>query len=200
MSIHQLIFDVETQKTFDDVGGYFPEKLGISFIGAIERFGYPGEPDCHEISHELFEEEISKLFPILESVDVIVGFNSDGFDLPAVSAYYSGDLKKLPSLDLLTQIKLAAGHRVSLDAVAQHTLGTRKSGHGLDAITWYQNGELEKIRHYCMKDVEITRDLFDYGRVNGKVKFLNHWNNPVEIAVDFIPKIKPSTGTQLGLL
>ncbi len=200
MPIHQLILDVETKKTFDDVGGFYPEKLGISFLGAIERYGYPDSPDYREIRHELFEADLPKLFPVLESVDVIIGFNSDGFDLPAISAYYSGDWKKLPSLDLLDRIKLAAGHRVSLDAVAQHTLGTAKSGHGLDAIRWYQEGQLEKIKQYCMKDVEITRDLFDYGFKHHHVKFLNHWNNPVTLTVDFNPPQNIDAGTQLSLM
>jgi DEAD/DEAH box helicase domain-containing protein len=198
--MRQLILDVETKKTFDQVGGYYPEKLGISFVGAIERLGYPEAGEVQEIRHELFETEISKLFPVLERADIIVGFNSDGFDLPAISAYYPGDINKLPSLDLLSQIKNAAGHRLSLNSVAQSTLGTQKSGNGLDAIKWYQDGELDKIRRYCMKDVEITRDLFDYGRLHQKIKYLNHWNNLVEIAVNFTPQNTPPPGTQMSLM
>jgi DEAD/DEAH box helicase domain-containing protein len=198
--LRQLILDVETKKTFDEVGGYFPEKLGISFVGAIERVGYPESGAVTEVRHELFEPDLPKLFPVLERADIIVGFNSDNFDLPALTAYYRGDIKKLPSLDLLSAIKNAAGHRVSLDAVAIHTLGTQKTGHGLDAIHWYQTGELDKIARYCMRDVEITRDLFDYGRVHHRVKFLNHWNNPVEIEVDFTPQVAPLSGTQMSLV
>jgi DEAD/DEAH box helicase domain-containing protein len=153
-----------------------------------------------EIRHELFEADIPKLFPVMEQADVIIGFNSDGFDLPALSAYYSGDLKRLPSLDLLAQIKAAAGHRLSLDAVAAQTLGTQKSGHGLDAIKWFAQGELDKLKRYCMKDVEITRDLFDYGREHHHIKFLNHWNNLIELPVDFNPPLKPQSGTQMSLV
>jgi len=198
--IRQLILDVETQKSFTEVGGFYPEKLGISFVGAIERVGYPEVGEIQETRYELFESDIPLLFPVLERADVIIGFNSDGFDLPALSAYYSGDISKLPSLDLLTVIKNAAGHRVSLDAVAHHTLGTRKSGSGLDALKWYAQGELDKIRAYCMQDVAITRDLFDYGRVHHQVKFLNHWNNLIELPVDFTPPVKPAPGTQMSLV
>ena len=181
----QIFLDVETKKTFDEVGGYFPEKLEPSFIGIIERDGFPEESSFREIRHELFEQDFDKLPTLLEHADVIIGFNNIGFDLPAISMFYPGDISKLPQLDILDIIKNTAGHRVSLDAVAKETLGTQKIGHGLDAINYYQNKEFEKLAKYCMKDVEITRDIYDYGRKNHKVKFLNTLNNLVELDVDF---------------
>jgi DEAD/DEAH box helicase domain-containing protein len=177
--------DVETKKTFDEVGGYFPEKLEASFVGIIERNGFPGEAGVNEVRYELFEADFPTIPEILESADIIIGFNSIGFDLPALKPHYPGDISKLPQLDLLDVIKNEAGHRVSLDAVAKETLGTQKIGHGLDAITYYQNKEFDKLAKYCMKDVEITRDLYDFGRENGYVKFLNKWNNLVRLDVDF---------------
>ncbi len=188
----QIFLDVETKKTFDEVGGYFPEKLDPSFIGIIERDGFPEEERCREFRHELFERDFDQLPALLEHADIIIGFNNIGFDLPAISQYYPGDISKLPQLDILDIIKNTAGHRVSLDAVAKETLGTQKIGHGLDAIAYYQNQEFDKLAKYCMKDVEITRDIYDYGRVNHKVKFLNKWNNRVELDVDFsfVPTVK----------
>ncbi len=181
----QIFLDVETKKTFDEVGGYFPEKLEPSFIGIIEREGFPEDESCHEIHHELFEKDFDQLPTLLEHADVIIGFNNIGFDMPAISSYYPGDISKLPQLDILDIIKNTAGHRISLDAVAKETLGTQKIGHGLDAIAYYQNKEFDKLAAYCMKDVEITRDIYDYGRKNHKVKFLNKWNNLIELEVDF---------------
>jgi len=181
----QIFLDVETKKTFDEVGGFFPEKLEPSFIGIIERIGFPEDPDMQETRHELFEADFDKLPALLEHADVIIGFNNIGFDMPAISKLYPGDITKLPQLDILDIIKNTAGHRISLDAVAKETLGTQKIGHGLDAIVYYQNKEFDKLAKYCMKDVEITRDIYDYGRLNHKVKFLNKWNNRVELEVDF---------------
>lgn len=197
--LRQLFLDVETIKTFDAVGGYYPEKLGISFAGAIERVGFPDEGGGQEFRHELFETDLSKLWPVLEQADLIIGFNLDGFDLPAISAYYHGDIKKLPTLDMLAVIKDVIGHRISLDALAKETLGVQKSGAGLDAIKYYEEKEFQKLASYCMRDVEITRDLYDYGRQHGKVKFLNHWNNPIEVPVNF-PATPPVTATQMSLV
>lgn len=196
----QIILDVETKKTFDEVGGYFPDKLEASFVGIIERVGFPEEGNCLETRHELFEQDFDRLPTLLEHADVIVGFNNIGFDLPALQPYYPGNILKLPQLDLLDVIKNVAGHRVSLDAVAKETLGTQKSGNGLDAIMYYQTKQFDKLASYCMKDVEITRDLYDYGRVNKKVKFLNKWNNLVEIEVDFSFEAKADQGLQMTLI
>lgn len=195
----QLFIDVETKKTFDEVGGYFPERLEPSFVGIIVRDGFPEDEKVSEKRFELFEDEFEKLPGLLESADLIIGFNSIGFDLPAIKTFYPGDVSKLTQLDLLEVIRNEAGHRVSLDAVAKETLGTQKIGHGLDAIAYYQNKEFEKLAAYCMKDVEITRDIYDFGRKNGYIKFLNKWNNLVKLEVDFRPAQKES-GLQMTLI
>lgn len=200
LGMKQLFLDVETQKTFDEVGGYFPDKLGVSFVGLIERDGFPESGPVTETRHELFAADLHRVFDLLTRADLVIGFNLIGFDLPALSPYGSINLKTLPVLDLLAVIKQEANHRVSLDAVAGQTLNTRKSGSGLDAITYYRQKQFKKLAAYCMKDVEITRDLYDYGRRHGHVKFLNHWNNLVELPVDFSFSPPVKTGTQLSLV
>lgn len=192
----QLFLDVETKQTFDEVGGYFPEKLGVSFVGLIERDGFPEASPAAETRYELFESDLSKLPKIMEQADIIIGFNLIGFDIPALKNYYPGDITKLPQFDLLEIVKNTAGHRVSLDAIAKETLGTKKTGHGLDAIAYYHNKEFSKLAAYCMKDVEITRDIFDYGRIHKHIKFLNKWNNPIKLPIDFTP---PLTDTKVQM-
>lgn len=197
-----LILDVETKKTFDEVGGYYPEKLGISFVGVIERLTLPtawGEA-VQEVRYEVFEEELPRLWRVMETADVIVGFNLDGFDMPTFKPYYHGDLDKLPTLDLMLRFKEKAGHRISLDAIAGETLGTKKIGDGLDAIKYYRNGELDKLAKYCMKDVEITRDIYDFGRINKKIKYKNKWNDIVEMEVDFDYTPRVDEGFQMSLV
>jgi len=196
----QIFLDVETKKTFDDVGGYYPDKLEASFVGLIERTGFPEEVNQQEVRYELFESDFYRLPSLLEHADVVIGFNITGFDLPALQPIYPGDILRLPQLDLLEVIKNVSGHRVSLNAVAKETLGTEKLAHGLDAITYYQNKEFDKLAKYCMKDVEITRDIYDYGRVHKKIKFMNKWNNVVELGVDFSFTPKADQGLQMTLI
>jgi DEAD/DEAH box helicase domain-containing protein len=200
--MRHIILDVETIKSFDEVGGYFPEKLGVSFVGIIERTSLPtmkGEK-VSEQRYELFEKDLRDLAKILERAEVIVGFNVEGFDLPAIKPYYGGDIRKLPVLDLMQRFKQSTGHRISLDSIATETLGTSKSGNGLDAISYYKKGELEKLAKYCMKDVEITRDIYDFGRLEGKIKYKNKWNELVDAKIDFNFEPAAQMGLQMSLV
>ncbi|MEK9185609.1 MAG: ribonuclease H-like domain-containing protein, partial [Patescibacteria group bacterium] len=105
------------------------------------------------------------------------------FDIPILNKYYPGDLLKIKSIDLLKEIQKSAGRRMKLDQVAEGTLGIKKSGHGLDAIEWWKKGEIEKLRKYCLDDVRITRDLYDYALQNSKLIFKEGGRNN-EIKLD----------------
>jgi DEAD/DEAH box helicase domain-containing protein len=194
--MRQVFFDVETKDTFDEVGGYFPEKLHPSFVGVCVRDGFEGKGEMLEF----FETDIPKLWSIMESADLVVGFNSIGFDLEVLRPLYSGNVDHFPHLDLMLKFKEATGHRISLESVATETLGRGKTGKGLDAIKYYREGRLKELSSYCLMDVEITRDLYDWGRTKGKVKFKNKWNRLIETAIDFGFTPKKFAGTQMTLL
>jgi DEAD/DEAH box helicase domain-containing protein len=147
-----------------------------------------------------FEQDFSKLWALFESADVIVGFNSIGFDMEVLRALYPGNVDDLPQLDLMLKFKEATGHRISLDSLAKETLGKQKIGHGLDAIKYYKQGRLQELATYCLMDVEITRDLYDVGRSKGKLSYMNKWNRRLETPVDFTFKNTKGTGTQMTLL
>ena len=184
-----VIFDVETKKAFDEVGGYFPEKLGVSVAGVW----YDGTLRAFR------EEEFPEMFKIFESADRIVGFNSIDFDMAALKPYYLGDLLKLPNFDILQEVEKKVGYRVKLDALAKETLGIQKGGNGLDAITYFHEGNWEKLTKYCLEDVEITRDLYLYGQKNEELRFKNKWNELVRVAVDFNYLEKKENGVQVTL-
>jgi DEAD/DEAH box helicase domain-containing protein len=113
------------------------------------------------------KEELSHLWPVLESADLLIGYNSDHFDIPILNKYYAGDLTKIKSVDLLAAIKDSLGRRLKLDSVAKATLGRGKSGHGLDAIKWWAAGEIEKVRTYCLDDVKLTKEVYEFALKNG---------------------------------
>lgn len=175
-----VVFDVETKKSFDEVGGYFPEKLGVSISGVW--YGEEGEKG---ILRGFREEEFGEMFKIFESADRIVGFNSIDFDMAALSPYYLGDLLKFPNFDILQEVEKKVGHRIKLDAIAKETLGVQKGGNGLDAITYFHNGDWEKLTKYCLQDVEITKDLYLHVLKTGELKFKNKWNELVTVGLDF---------------
>jgi DEAD/DEAH box helicase domain-containing protein len=116
-------------------------------------------------------EELPQLWPILESADLLIGFNSEAFDIPLLNRYYPGDLTKIPSLDLLLEVQKALGRRLRLQSLAEATLGEGKSGDGLQAMEWWREGKTDLVREYCIKDVKLTRELYDYAMKHGKLLY-----------------------------
>ena len=161
--MRKIVFDIETRNVFSDVGKNDPTLLDISLVGV-----WDSETDAYT---SYLQEELSLLWPILERADMLIGFNSDHFDIPLLNKYYPGDLTKLKSLDILKEIYKTYGRRMKLDQIAEGTLGKRKSGNGLEAIEWWKKGDIEKIRKYCLDDVRITKEVYDFALENNKIIF-----------------------------
>lgn len=158
-----VVFDLETQNLFSDVA-----KNDASLLDLSVACAYDSETQKY---HTVSINELETLWPVFEHADALVGYNSNHFDIPLLNKYYPGDLTRIPSIDLLESIRLSFGRRIRLDAVAQATLGVGKSGNGLQAITWWKEGKIDLIKKYCQKDVEITKDVFEYAKKNGHVKY-----------------------------
>ena len=161
--MRKIVFDIETKNTFNDVGSNDSTALDISIVCIY---------DSLENKYSSFlEEELYKLWPIIEKTDMLIGYNSDHFDIPLLDKYYQGDLTQIKSLDILREIKDVIGKRVRLDQIAEATLGKNKSSYGLQAVTWWKHGEIEKIRKYCLDDVRITKEIYDFAVKNGYLKY-----------------------------
>lgn len=161
--MRKITFDIETRNIFADVNSNESSALDLSVICIHDSL-------TDQYSSYL-QEDLPKLWPILEQADMLVTFNGDHFDIPLLNKYYSGDLKKIKSLDLLVEIRNSLGRRIKLDTIAEATLGIKKSGHGLQAVEWWKTGEIDKIIKYCIEDVKITKQLYEYALANGKLKY-----------------------------
>ena len=141
--MRKITFDIETKNTFNEVGSSDASALDISIVCIHDSLDNK--------YYSFWEEELNKLWPIIEQADMLIGYNSDHFDIPLLNKYYQGNLTQIKSLDILKEIQKVLGKRIRLDQVAEATLGEKKSGHGLQAVTWWKRGEIEKIRKYCIK-------------------------------------------------
>lgn len=192
--MRKIVFDVETKNIFQEVGSNDPADLDISVVCA-----YDSATDAYT---SYLQEDFKKLWPLFEHADIVIGFNSDHFDIPLLNKYYHGDLGTIKSVDLLKEIHKSLGRRVKLDNVAEATLGKNKSGHGLEAITWWKQGEIQKIIDYCTDDVKITKELYDYALKNGSLKYKDFSGKTLEVKLDTSDWEKPAGGSMnfsLGL-
>lgn len=161
--MRKITFDIETTNTFADVGSSNPADLEIAVV-AIH--------DSHTNEYSYFlKEDFSKLWSILEQADMLIGYNSDHFDIPLLNKYFPGELTHIKSLDLLKEIHASLGRRLKLDSVAGATLGENKSANGLQSIRWWQDGEIQKVCDYCVQDVKVTKGIYDYALKHGKLKY-----------------------------
>src|SRR3989344_926819 len=159
-----IVFDIETKKSFDEGGGRNNfGKLGVSVVGAY-IYG-PGQYLTFE------EHEIPEFEKLLQKAGRVVGFNIHHFDFPVLKPYLALNAKTLPTLDLMEAVEKGVGFRVSLDNLSEATLGARKSGDGMQALRWYKEGKIEEIKKYCLKDVELTKNLYEFGLKNGHILF-----------------------------
>lgn len=163
--MRKIVLDIETSNTFQDVGSNDPSKLSLSLMVVYDY--------ASDAYLTFTQKNISELWPIIEQTDLIIGYNSDHFDIPLLNKYYPGDLTTVGSLDLMTEIKNIVGRSLKLDNIAHATLGVGKSGHGLQAIEWWKNGEIEKVEKYCRDDVKVTKDVYEYALTNGVLKYKN---------------------------
>lgn len=159
----KVVFDIETSNVFQDVASNDPAALDMSVccIYDYDTDKYLG----------FTQENLVDMWPYFEKADMIIGFNSDHFDIPILQKYFSGNLSKIKSLDLLKEVKNSLGRRIKLDTIAEATLGRNKTGHGLDAIVWWRNGEKQKVMDYCIEDVRITKDVYEYAMKNNLLKY-----------------------------
>ncbi len=174
---NDVVLDIETRNTFQEIGSRDCAQLRLSVVGV-----YTSKDDQFRV---YTEETLPTLWPVLEHADRIIGFNHLAFDMPVLNNYYPGDCRKLPLLDMMTDVERVLGYRPKLDDLATATLGRGKSGHGLDAVEFWKAGQIEKLHRYCLDDVRITRDLYQFGRDNGHVLYTQRGGAIRKIPVEF---------------
>lgn len=180
-----VYFDLETQRSISDVGGY-ANRANLKVSVAVTYSTATGE-------YTMFrEEDHDALTDQLVKADLVVGWNHIAFDYPVLQPYVLPTLaEQTLNLDMMSDVDARIGRFLKLGDVASATLGIGKSAHGLDAIRWWQehkkSGEFEPLRRiaeYCAIDVKVTRGLYEHGATRGFIRY-EEANNPIELTVDW---------------
>ena len=174
---HYGVFDLETQRSAEDVGGWHLARKMKMSCGVV----YDSRADDYFV---YLEKEMAALVEHLSRLECVVGFNILRFDYQVLSGYTPFDFDRLPTVDLLTLVRQALGHRLSLDHLARATLGATKSADGLDALRWWREGRMDQIIDYCRDDVRITRDLYHYALENGHLLYTDRQGVKFRVPLD----------------
>jgi len=172
-----VYFDLETQKSADEVGGWdkiheMRMSVGVTFSTDRGSYRIYGEPQVNDLIEEL------------RRADLVVGFNNLRFDYEVLVGHNPFfDVEQLRTLDLLVDLQSTLEHRLSLDAIAHATLGVEKTSEGLQAIRWFKEGKLLEIAEYCCYDVKITRLVHEYGRTNKQLHYTNRFGKKLSVPV-----------------
>ena len=173
-----LVFDLETQLSADEVGGwgniqYMKLAAGVTMEASSGKY------------RVYYEDDIDGLVEALKKADLVVGFNLLRFDYIVLEGYGLQVANKVKTLDLLADITKTLGHRLKLDSLCQATLGSQKSADGLQSLQWVKEGRLDLVVEYCMQDVRLTRDLYLYGREKGYILFKHREHGLSRIPVEW---------------
>lgn len=179
MAENFVYFDLETQRSANDVGGWdrkadMKMSVGVTFSSALNRYMIYDESNVQALIEELC------------AADLVIGFNHLYFDYEVLMGYTVLDLREhTHNLDLMVDLEKVLQHRPKLDAVASETLGESKTAVGTDAIKWWQEGKIMAIAEYCCFDVKVTKLVHEYGARQGLVKYRNRFNQSLEVVVDW---------------
>jgi DEAD/DEAH box helicase domain-containing protein len=177
-SLYYVVFDIETQRSAQEVGGW--HKAGDMGVSCAVLY------DSRQKEYIRFgEQDIPEFISYLMKVDLVIGFNIKRFDYQVLGPYTQKSLHRLPTLDLLQDIRSRLGYGLSLDHLAGATLGVHKTGNGLQALRWWKEGKVDKILEYCQEDVALTLGLYLHGRDNEHILFYNKARKLVQLAVDW---------------
>ncbi|MBU3664706.1 MAG: helicase [Chthoniobacterales bacterium] len=179
MARNIVYFDLETQRTANDAGGWDKKAamgmtVGATYSTATGQYAVYGENRVHDLVAQL------------QAADMVVGFNVVNFDYEVLMGYTVIDLAhSVPTLDLMVSLEQRIGHRIGLDAVAQSTLGCGKTADGLDAIKWWRQGRKLDVARYCCFDVKVTRTVHEFGLANGHVFYQDRLGRRQRVEVDW---------------
>lgn len=173
-----VYFDLETQKSADEVGGWenirdMRMSVGVTYSTARGTY-------------QIYDEQrVDALLRELQRADLVVGFNNLRFDYEVLHGYSVYDLRQVPTLDLLVDLQKNLNHRLSLDSIATASLGVEKTSEGLQAIRWWREGKVLQIAEYCCFDVKITRLVHEYGRAHKQVFYKNRFGGTLAVPVSW---------------
>lgn len=174
-----VYFDLETRNLFEDVEPMWKamswserdanQRRLCPMLGlAVAGVGVNGRVEFFE------EEDVELLVRTLSASDRIVGHNLLAFDYPVLTKYVDDDrLARLApkTADTLKLLLDATGVRVGLNDLAKLNLGKGKTDDPRMVPTLWRRGEKERVISYLKSDVDLTREVYEFGLAKGRLRY-----------------------------
>lgn len=191
-----LSFDIETKNLSYDIGGW--GNTHLFKVACVTTWdGNKGVIYIDENIGELRKEEgieIKSLRQLKFDFDehfqkggILLGHNINAFDLPvlrdAMDIYivrkYLED-KENRCIDTSAYLLKNHGKRIHLDNLVKNTISDQKNMSSVDSVVKWNEGSHGEVADYCLKDSQLTYDLWVHGRENGIVKYFDEVENKFE--------------------
>ena len=173
----EVYYDIETQKSADEVGGW--ENIRLMKVSVAISYS---ETDGFR---RWMEGDVPELIRYLGTFERVISFNGDRFDAVVLSAYGDVSALRARSLDLLVDLKARLGHRLTLDSLAKATLKVGKTADGIQALRWWKEGKIEEIARYCQADVKVLVDVVAFARAKGYVVYEDKFTGERRVPVSW---------------
>lgn len=159
-----VVYDCEIKHVIDQVNITWNDhhKMGLSVACLF---------DYETMDYVVYlERDLQNLCNRLNGAEMVVGFNTEGFDEKLLRGL-GGDLTKLKNWDMLYWCRRATGWTdrqrfpsgLKLDDVLEGTFGKEhmKTDHGSQAPIMWREGRHGECITYCLADVKRERMLFE---------------------------------------
>lgn len=172
-------YDTETLRDPSKTGWDNYRRMGMS-VGCV--VAVEGDFKEDRMNGKVFKPKVERksftkataMVKYMNGLDLVVGFNSEGFDDNLLCALAGKDQEFLfhtfdvmKDLENITGIKYITG----LDSLATETVNASKPEDvdGSMAFILWEQGEYKKVTDYCFNDCDILAEVFIFGVLNGYV-------------------------------
>jgi len=191
-----LVFDLETRlgpkdlRPDDEQAGWEALRRGEGGISAICIY------DVDQKWLYMYDDlSIEKAARHLEAADVLIGYNTESFDIPCLEGVLGRKLRIKQHYDIYTEIKIVNARKgiigrkgdFTLGTVGHRCLGRGKSEHGGNVTELLRKGMVADVFNYCGQDVKLTYDLMLYICEHGGIQSINNSFLAVPVA-DWLKK------------
>lgn len=181
-----LTFDIETSPNFGGIWGLFNQNIGIGQLTDVTRMICFAAKWHHEKKVQFYsefhngrEEMIRKAYELFDDADIVIGWNSKGFDVKHFKREFAKEGLTSPSpfkqIDLMHEVRREFRMTSNkLAFVAEYFgLHPKESNEGYGLWTKCLAGDAKawaKMRSYNINDVKATEDIYDYLNSRGWIK------------------------------